>query len=87
MVGTFVPVLLVAFIGTINPSAGNVSNLWQLVASPGGLYVKCGYGKLLAGPYSQVETIRLPATAKSCSADFKTGTGAGDLTLTKFSCK
>jgi hypothetical protein len=72
---------------TIKPSAGNVSNLWQLVVGPDGLYVKCGYGKSLAGPYNQVETIRLPATAKSCRADFKTGPGAGDLTLTHFACK
>jgi len=72
---------------TIKPSAGNLSNLWQLAASKNGLFVKCGYGKSLAGPYNQIETIQLPATVKTCRADFKTGPGAGDLTLTKFACK
>jgi hypothetical protein len=72
---------------TTKPSAGNVSNLWQLVTGPDGLYVKCGYGKSLAGPYSHIEMIQLPPAAKSCRADFKTGPGASDLTLTHFSCK
>jgi hypothetical protein len=67
--------------------AGVTSNIWQLAAGPDGLYVKCGYGKALAGPYSQVETIRLPAAAKTCRADFKTGPGAGDLTLAHFACE
>jgi hypothetical protein len=72
---------------TIKPSVGNVSNLWQVVAGPEGLSVKCGYGKSLAGPYSDIEMIRLPDSAKNCRADFKTGPGANDLTLTHFACK
>jgi hypothetical protein len=66
---------------------GGSSNIWQLDASPAGLFVKCGYGKALAGPYSRVETIRLPDTAKSCRADFKSGKRPDDLILQKFSCR
>lgn len=72
---------------TIKPSAGTVSNLWEVTAGTDGLFVKCGYGKLLAGPYSHIETIRLPDTTKSCRADFKTGAKPNDLILTKFACK
>ena len=72
---------------TIKPSAGNVSNLWELSAGAGGLFVKCGYGKVLVGPYSHVEMIRLPDTVKNCRADFKTGAKPNDLILTKFACK
>ena len=69
------------------PTKDTVANTWQLVFGKDGLFVKCGYGKSLAGPYSHIETIRLPQTAKTCRADFKTGPGAGDLTLTHFACK
>ena len=72
---------------TIKPSPGNVSNLWELSAGADGLFVKCGYGKALAGPYSHVEMIRLPDTVKNCRADFKTGGKPDDLILTKFTCK
>ena len=72
---------------TIKPSAGNVSNLWELVAGQDGLFVKCGYGKALAGPYSHIEMIRLPDTVKNCRADFKTGAKPNDLILTKFACE
>ena len=68
-------------------AGGVTSNIWQLTASSDGLYVKCGYGKVLQGPYSQMETIRLPDTVKTCRADFKTGTRPDDLTLQKFSCR
>jgi len=63
------------------------SNFWQLSPGARGLFVKCDYGKALAGPYSRVELIKLPDSAKSCRADFMTGPGAGDLTLQKFSCR
>jgi hypothetical protein len=66
---------------------GVALNVWQLVAGTDGLYVNCGYGKMLAGPYSRMETIRLPQTAKTCRADFKTGPGRDDLTLVRFSCR
>ena len=72
---------------TGKPTKDTVANTWQLVFGKDGLFVKCGYGKSLAGPYSHIETIRLPQTAKTCRADFKTGPGAGDLTLTHFACK
>jgi hypothetical protein len=71
---------------TTKPVAGMRSNLWQLAAGAAGLYVKCGYGKVLEGPYSHMETIRLPDTAKTCRADFKTGPGSA-LSLVRFSCK
>jgi hypothetical protein len=69
------------------PASRTAWNIWQLEAGPDGLYVKCGYGKALAGPYSRMETIRLPDTVKTCRADFKTGHGPGDLTLQRFSCR
>ena len=72
---------------TIKPTKDTVANTWQLVPGKAGLFVKCGYGKSLAGPYSHIETIQLPKTAKTCRADFKTGPGAGDLILTHFACK
>jgi len=62
-------------------------NIWKLYAGPDGLYVNCSYGKTLAGPYDQTETIKLPATAKTCRADFKIGPKPSDLTLTHFVCK
>jgi hypothetical protein len=68
-------------------ASGRVWNTWDLEAGPDGLFVKCGYGKKLEGPYSRMETIRLPDTVKSCRADFKTGPGANDLTLTRFFCR
>jgi hypothetical protein len=67
--------------------AGTMSNMWRLFPSPAGLYVKCGYGKSLAGAYTRTELIRLPSTAKTCRADFRSGPGAGDLTLLRFSCQ
>ena len=66
---------------------GAATNIWRLAAGPDGLYVKCGYGSKLEGPYSRLETIRLPDTAKSCQADFNTGPRPSDLTLTRFSCR
>ena len=72
---------------TTQKRAGAVSNLWELKAGPDGLYVKCGYGKKLEGPYSQTVTIRLPDMVKTCRADFKTGKQPDDLTLQKFSCR
>jgi hypothetical protein len=62
-------------------------NTWQLEAGPDGLFVTCGYGQKLEGPYSRMETIRLPDTTKRCRADFKTGPEKGDLTLVRFSCQ
>ena len=67
--------------------AGVTSNTWQLQAGPDGLYVKCGYGQKLEGPYSRVEMIRLPDTVKTCRADFKTGPGPSGLTLAHFACR
>jgi hypothetical protein len=66
---------------------GGVSNVWQLAAGADGLYVKCGYGKKLEGPYSRMETIELPSTVKTCRADFKKGPSPSDLTLARFSCR
>jgi hypothetical protein len=68
-------------------AGGMTSNIWQLEAGADGLYVTCGYGKKLEGPYSQMETIRLPDTVKTCRADFKTGKRPDDLILQKFSCR
>jgi hypothetical protein len=68
-------------------ASGKVWNTWDLEAGPDGLFVKCGYGTKLEGPYSRMETIRLPDTVSSCRADFKPGPGPDDLTLTKFSCR
>ena len=45
-------------------------NIWQLKTGPEGLFVTCGYGKALAGPYSWMETVRLPASTRLCRADF-----------------
>ncbi|HWD59758.1 MAG TPA: STY0301 family protein [Stellaceae bacterium] len=72
---------------TTTPSAGKTSNVWKLEAGADGLFVKCGYGTKLEGPYSRMETIRLPDTAKSCRADFTSAPGSNDLTLQKFSCR
>ena len=69
------------------PGGKTAWNSWALDAGPDGLYVKCGYGKVLAGPYSRMETIKLPPAVKSCRADFKTGPGPSDLTLQRFSCR
>jgi hypothetical protein len=69
------------------PASKTAWNTWQLDAGADGLYVTCGYGKKLEGPYSRTETIRLPDTVRTCRADFKTGPGASDLTLQKFSCR
>lgn len=68
-------------------SAGRAWNVWNLAAGRQGLYVKCGYGEALAGPYSRLETIRLPDTVKSCRADFKTGRSGAELNLLRFSCR
>lgn len=62
-------------------------NTWELYHNPEGIYVKCGYGQRLEGPYSRTEFIVLPATAKTCRADFKIGAKPTDLTLQKFSCR
>ena len=62
-------------------------NTWQLDQNPERIYVKCGYGSRLEGPYSRTEFIVLPETAKTCRADFKTGPKPTDLTLRKFSCR
>jgi len=61
-------------------------NIWQLKAGLEGLFVKCGYGKALVGPYSWTETVRLPGSTRLCRADFRTGRGQSALTLTGFSC-
>jgi hypothetical protein len=66
---------------------GGVANIWQLAPGADGLFVKCGYGKKLEGPYSRTEMIRLPDTIKTCRADFKTGAKPDDLTLQKFACR
>jgi hypothetical protein len=62
-------------------------NIWQLKAGPEGLFVMCGYGKALAGPYSQRETIRLPDSTRLCRADFRSGPGQSALTLMGFLCR
>ena len=62
-------------------------NAWELYQNPERIYVKCGYGQRLEGPYSRTEFIMLPTTAKTCRADFKIGPKPTDLTLTKFSCR
>ena len=72
---------------TMRPSAGKTSNIWKLEAGAHGLFVKCGYGKKLDGPYSRSETIRLPDSVQSCRADFKNGPAANELTLTQFGCR
>ena len=69
------------------PASKTAWNSWQLEAGPDGIYVTCGYGKKLEGPYSRMETIRLPNTVQSCRADFKTGPKQGNLTLVRFSCQ
>jgi hypothetical protein len=68
-------------------ASGKVWNTWDLEADTDGLFVQCGYGKKLEGPYSRMETIRLPDTVKACRVDFKPGPGPTDLTLQKFSCR
>ena len=62
-------------------------NSWELYQNPERIYVQCGYGQRLEGPYSRTEFIILPATAKTCRTDFKIGPKPTDLTLTKFSCR
>jgi hypothetical protein len=66
---------------------GGVANIWQLAPGADGLFVKCGYGKKLEGPYSRTEMIRLPDAVKTCRADFKGGAKPDDLVLQKFSCR
>jgi hypothetical protein len=58
-------------------------NTWELYQ----IYVKCGYGARLEGPYSRTEFIMLPERAKTCRADFKIGPKPTDLTLQKFTCR
>jgi hypothetical protein len=70
-----------------DPTPRTSSTFWELSAGADGLFVKCGYGKMLEGPYSRMETIRLPDTVKTCQADYKTVPGSGPLALTRFSCK
>jgi hypothetical protein len=68
--------------------AGEItSNIWKLAAEANGLFVKCGYGKKLEGPYRRMETIRLPDAVTGCRADFKPGPKPSDLILTHFSCR
>jgi hypothetical protein len=62
-------------------------NTWELYQNPERIYVKCGYGARLEGPYSRTEFILLPQTAKTCRADFKIGAKPSDLTLQKFACR
>lgn len=62
-------------------------NTWELYQNPERIYVKCGYGTRLEGPYSRTEFIMLPETAKTCRADFKIGPKPTDLTLHKFACR
>ncbi|HEU0217887.1 MAG TPA: STY0301 family protein [Stellaceae bacterium] len=62
-------------------------NTWELYQNPERIYVKCGYGARLEGPYSRTEFIMLPESAKTCRADFKIGPKPTDLTLQKFSCR
>lgn len=62
-------------------------NTWELYQNPERIYVKCGYGQRPEGPYSRTEFVVLPATAKTCRADFKIGPKPTDLTLQKFSCR
>ncbi len=70
-----------------NPASMTAWNIWALEAGPAHLYVKCGYGKRLEGPYSRTEVITLPDTVKNCRADFKTGPAKNQLTLQRFSCR
>jgi hypothetical protein len=72
---------------TIKPAAGKTANIWKLAAGTNGLFVKCGYGKKLEGPYSRVETIKLPDAVTGCRADFAAGATPNDLILQKFSCR
>jgi len=62
-------------------------NTWELYQNPERIYVKCGYGARLEGPYSRTEFIMLPETAKTCRADFRIGAKPTDLTLQKFACR
>jgi len=68
-------------------AGGKGLSVWQLEAGARGLFVKCGYGKVLEGPYSHLETIRLPDTVKTCRADFKADRQGNDVTLLRLSCK
>jgi hypothetical protein len=70
-----------------NPSNKTAWNIWELYQNPERIYVQCGYGQRLEGPYSRTEFIMLPATAKTCRADFKIGPKSTDLALTKFACR
>ena len=69
-----------------SPATKSGWNSWDLTAGPDGLYVTCGYGKKLAGPYSRMETIRLPDTVKTCRADFTMDRNGNFVTLLHFSC-
>ena len=68
-------------------AGGTTTNTWKLQPGADGLYVKCGYGKKLAGPYARMETIRLPGSVKGCRAEYRSGPAPNDLTLQKFSCR
>jgi hypothetical protein len=69
-----------------SPATKSGWNGWDLTAGPDGLYVTCGYGKKLVGPYSRMETIRLPDTVKTCRADFTMDRKGNFVTLLRFSC-
>lgn len=65
-------------------TGGITSNFWHLRAGPEGLSINAATAE---GPYSRMETIRLPDMVKTCRADFKPGRKVNDLTLQKFSCR
>ena len=67
--------------------AGVGSNTWRLETGRDGVFVKCGYGTWLEGPYTRAETIRLPDTVKTCRADYKTDRQGNYVTLLRFSCR
>ncbi|HEY1798504.1 MAG TPA: STY0301 family protein [Stellaceae bacterium] len=62
-------------------------NTWELYQNPERIWVQCGYGRRLEGPYSRTEYIMLPETAKNCRADFRMGPKPTDVTLQKFFCR
>lgn len=70
-----------------NKATKTAWNSWELYQNPERIYVQCGYGQRLEGPYSRTEFIVLPVSAKTCRADFKIAPKPTDLTLTKFACR
>jgi hypothetical protein len=49
-------------------TGGTTSNFWHLRAGPEELSINAATAE---GPYSRMETIRLPDMVKTCRADFK----------------